>query len=78
MILVTFNQVLFANRFTITLHDGILSSATNQPIDGDNDGNAGGDFIFEMEHRERHDSNNDNIINLFDFQELALKWLLPL
>ena len=32
----------------------------------DNDGQAGGDYVFTVEHRERHDSYNDNDIDLID------------
>lgn len=74
-IVITFNDVLLEDRYTITVHDTVLSAVSGAAIDGDNDGNAGGDYIFMMEHRQRHDSDNDNNIDLIDLSELAEKWL---
>ena len=78
LVLVTFNDVLYGDKFTVTLKDSIVSSSFGLPIDGDNDGTAGGDYVFVMEHRERHDSNQDNMIDLLDLRDLAVKWLLSL
>lgn len=74
-IVITFNDVLLADRYTVTVRDTILSAVSGAAIDGDNDGNAGGDYVFTMEHRERHDSDNDNDIDLVNLSELAEKWL---
>ena len=73
--IITFDTILFADQYTVTIHDSVVSVATGHAIDGDNDGFAGGDYIFTMEHRERHDSDNDNDIDLLDFGRLAEKWL---
>lgn len=75
VMVITFNEVLFANRYTITVHDTVVSTATAAAIDGDNNGQAGGDLVFTMEHRERHDSDDDNDIDLNDLAEFAEKWL---
>lgn len=73
--IITFNQVLYADRYTITINDTVISTDTGNPIDGDKDGNAGGDLVFVMEHRKRTDGDNDNDVDLSDFVELAAEWL---
>ncbi|MCP4713430.1 MAG: hypothetical protein GY869_32775 [Planctomycetes bacterium] len=72
---VTFSSVLQFDKYTITIHDSVKSAGTIAPIDGDNDGTAGGDYVFTMEHRERHDSDDNNFINLLDLANFANKWL---
>jgi hypothetical protein len=74
--IITFGEVLLNDKYTITIHDTVKSAASPWiPIDGDKDGLAGGDAILVMEHRERLDSDNDNDVDLFDFAQLAEKWL---
>ena len=73
--IIVFGETLLNNKYTITIHDSVISSLTGTPIDGDNDGTAGGDAVIVMEHRERHDSDNDNDIDLVDLSALAIKWL---
>jgi len=72
---ITFDEPLFANTYTITVHDTALGAISSNAIDGDNNGTAGGDYVFTMEHRQRHDSDNDDDIDLFDLSELASLWL---
>lgn len=72
---ITFEDVLLTDRYTITVKDTALSAVSGAAIDGDNDGEAGGDSVFVMEHRERQDSDNDDDIDLFDLAGLAAKWL---
>lgn len=73
--IITFGQILLTDQYTITVRDTVVSSETGFPMDGDHDGNAGGNLIFTMEHRRRMDDNNDNHINLQDFVKLAEEWL---
>lgn len=73
--IITFNITLFADKYTITIHDSVVSTATDNAINGDNNGVVGGDYIFTMEHRERHDSDNDNDIDLIDLAAFSKKWL---
>jgi hypothetical protein len=73
--IITFDSVLYADKYTITIHDTVSSTDTGSPIDGDNDGNAGGDYVFMMEHRKRTDSDNDNDIDFADLARLAEDWL---
>jgi hypothetical protein len=73
--IITFQETLLTDKYTITVHDTVTSVDTGSPIDGDNDGNAGGDYIFTMEHRERHDSENDNDIDFYDLANFANNWL---
>ena len=73
--IITFTKVLFADRYTITISDTVVSADTGNSIDGDNNGNAGGDYLFVMEHRKRVDSDNDNDVDLADLALLAQEWL---
>lgn len=73
--IITFNTVLFADRYTITIQDTVVSTETGFSIDGDNNGQAGGDYVFTMEHRRRQDLDNDNDVDLYDLAELAERWL---
>jgi hypothetical protein len=72
---ITFDTPLLYDRYVITIHDSVTSAATGAAIDGDNDGFAGGHAVIVMEHRQRHDSDNDNNVDFLDFRDLAHKWL---
>jgi len=50
---IRFTRRLIHNRYAITITDSVHSSATGYPIDGDNDGSAGGHAVIIMEHRMR-------------------------
>ena len=69
------SEALKNDKYTITIADSVVSSTTGYAIDGDNNGTAGGDAVLIMEHRERHDSDNDNDIDLYDLANFANKWL---
>lgn len=73
--IITFAEVLLADRYTIAISDSAVSADGGAPIDGDQDGNAGGDYIFTMEHRNRVDPDNDNDIDFDDLALLADQWL---
>ena len=73
--IIAFGETLLNDKYTITISDSVVSAETGNPIDGDEDGLSGGDAIIVMEHRQRHDSDNDNDIDLVDLSELAKKWL---
>lgn len=73
--IVAFGNTLLNNKYTITIKDTVTSVETSNLIDGDKDGYAGGDAVIVLEHRQRHDSDNDNDIDLLDLAELAEKWL---
>jgi hypothetical protein len=73
--IIAFSETLLNDRYTITIHDTVISAITGAAIDGDNDGLEGGDAVLIMEHRYRHDSDNDNDIDFYDFSRLAEKWL---
>lgn len=73
--IIVFGETLLNDKYTITIYDSVVSAVTGVSIDGDKDGLAGGDAVIVMEHRERHDSDNDNDIDMFDFADLADKWL---
>ena len=72
---ISFDKTLKYDKYTITIHDTVVSAATGRAIDGDGDGVAGGDAVLVMEHRERYDSDNDNDLDLIDFVDFANKWL---
>jgi hypothetical protein len=73
--IIVFGETLLHDRYTITVHDSVQSAETGAGIDGDNDGLAGGDAVLVMEHRQRHDSDNDNDLDFLDFRNFAEKWL---
>jgi len=73
--IISFGQTLLNNKYTITIKDTVVSAESGNAIDGDEDGFAGGDAVIVMEHRERHDSDNDNDIDLLDFGRFTEKWL---
>jgi len=72
---ISFGETLLHDKYTITIDDVVISAETGNPIDGDKNGQAGGDAVIILEHRQRHDSDNDNDIDLYDLAELAEKWL---
>ena len=69
--IITFGETLLYDRYTVTINDSVVSAISGAPIDGDNDGTAGGDAVLVMEHRQRADSDNDNDLDMFDFAEFA-------
>jgi hypothetical protein len=73
--IVSFGETLQNDEYTITIADTVVSTDSGNAIDGDKDGFAGGDAILVMEHRERHDSDNDNNIDFYDLANFANKWL---
>jgi len=73
--IIVFGEKLIHNKYKITIKDTVVSAETGNPIDGDNDGFSGGDAVIVMEHRERHDSDNDNDIDFCDLADFANKWL---
>jgi len=75
LMIIVFGETLLNDKYTITIHDTVVSAETSNPIDGDDDGYSGGDAVIVMEHRERHDSENDNDIDFADFASFADKWL---
>jgi hypothetical protein len=72
---IAFDPVLMHDRYTITVKDTVTGVIGGSPIDGDNDGQPGGDYLFQMEHRERFDSDADNDVDLVNFAHLAQRWL---
>lgn len=75
IMVIIFSEILLYDRYTITINDSVVSLSKGIPIDGDGNGIAGGDVVLVIEHRERHDSTNDNNITISDFAEFAGKWL---
>jgi len=72
---IRFTRKLLHNRYTITIADSVVGASAGNPIDGDNNGASGGDAVIVMEHRDRVDTDNNNLINGLDFASLADKWL---
>ncbi|MBU0617046.1 MAG: hypothetical protein KKI02_04965 [Planctomycetes bacterium] len=66
--IIAFGQVLLCDQYTITIRDSVVSAETGAPIDGDDDGLAGGDALLIMKHRNRLDHDND--IDLSDLAAL--------
>ena len=72
---IRFTRKLLHDRYTITITESVVGAGTGNAIDGDNNGAGGGDAVIVMEHRHRVDTDNNNLINGFDFAALAEKWL---
>ena len=72
---IVFARRLLHDRYTITVADSVLGLGTGCPIDGDNDGAAGGDALITIEHRNRSDLDNSNGIDFKDLAILAGDWL---
>jgi len=70
--LISFGKTLLNNNYTITISDNVCSYENDSPIDGDNDGIAGGEAIFSMEHRNNFtcDCNKNGHIGLDDCIEI--------
>ncbi len=73
--IIAFGEMLLNDKYTITIHDTVASALTGDPIDGDEDGLAGGDAVIVMEHRKRSDFDNDNDVDFTDLANFALNWL---
>ncbi|AQQ10337.1 hypothetical protein L21SP3_02169 [Sedimentisphaera cyanobacteriorum] len=73
--IITFSEALLGDEYTITVPDTVTSKQTGNPMDGDNDGSAGGDLVFTIEHRKRQDFNNDNEVGIKDLAKFADEWL---
>jgi hypothetical protein len=72
--LISFGEPLLNDIYTITIADTVVSADGEIPIDGDNDGESGGDAIIVMEHRCRHDGDNSGAIATPDLLDLLGNW----
>lgn len=64
---IAFATPLSNNRYTITIHDSVISAVSGIPIDGDDDGFAGGEAGLVVEHRNPCDHDRDGDVDLTDF-----------
>ncbi len=71
---ITFGTRLLNDVYTITIADTVVSVANATPIDGDNDGESGGDAVIVMEHRCRTDSDDSGEIDFADLLEFLSNW----
>lgn len=69
LMLISLKSTLLNDDYTITIGDSV-QSIFGVPIDGNGDGIAGGDAVFSLRHRLRHDSDDDRDIDLIDFAAL--------
>jgi len=61
-------EPLASDTYTVTIADSVISLATGQPLDGDGNGVAGGDHVFELRHRDCcADCDDDGDTDLADF-----------
>ena len=72
--LISFGEPLLNDIYTITIADTVVSADGEIPIDGDNDGESGGDAVIVMEHRCRHDGDNNGAIATPDLLDLLGNW----
>ena len=66
--LLSFAQPLNADTYTVTISDAVLSVATGEPLDGNNDGTSGGDAVVTFKHFCLADTNTDRVLDFFDVQ----------
>ncbi|MBX3323288.1 MAG: hypothetical protein KF757_09890 [Phycisphaeraceae bacterium] len=66
--LLSFAQPLKADTYTVTISDAVLSVATGEPLDGNNDGTSGGDAVVTFKHFCLADTNTDRVLDFFDVQ----------
>jgi hypothetical protein len=72
--IISFVDVLLNNIYTITIADTVVSADDQTPIDGDNNGEAGGNAVIVMEHRCRADIDDSSAIGTADLLELLGNW----
>jgi hypothetical protein len=68
--LIALGEELYADEYTVIIADAVTSVATGQPLDGDNNGVAGGAAILTFEHQCTADLNGNGEIDLSDLGEL--------
>lgn len=68
-----FDTTLEFDAYTITVAD-TATGTTGTPIDGDNDGNPGGDLILSLTHLCPGDHNEDGSINTLDVLAFLNDW----
>ncbi len=69
------SEDLLYDRYTIIIHESVVSLVTGMGIDGDGDDLSGGDAVIVIEHRLREDHTSDNHVDFLDLATLAAKWL---
>lgn len=74
-ILIGLDAPLFADTYTLTIADTVTSLATGEPLDGDNDGVAGGDAVLMFTHHCPADSNGDGLIDTRDVIAFLNAWV---
>ncbi len=76
--LIAFAAPILDDVYTITVADSAFSATTGAPIDGDDDGAAGGDLVVTIEHRRRADIDNSGDVGAADLAALLAAWgMLP-
>ncbi|MCB9854069.1 MAG: hypothetical protein H6818_00160 [Phycisphaerales bacterium] len=73
--LITFAVPLESGAYTVIVHDSALSAAGGIPIDGNDDGIAGGDLVLTLAHRYPADLNLDTMVDGLDVQEFVNRLL---
>jgi hypothetical protein len=66
-------SVLRDGNYRLTLHSADVTDATGNPLDGDNDGYAGGDHTFDF-FVLAGDANRDRTVDINDLAILAMNW----
>lgn len=81
VMMITFDQPLFNDVYAVTILDSVVA-LNGSPIDGDNDGNAGGNAQLSLAHQAAQpacigDLNNDRAVDLADLAEILGRYGLP-
>ena len=65
---------LIDNDYVVTIADRARALSNNVPIDGDQDGIAGGDAVLTVSHRLRVDFDGNRVIDFFDVLEFLAQF----
>jgi hypothetical protein len=78
-IIVGLGQPLVGDTYTVTVLDSVVSTTSGLPLDGNNDGIAGGDYVFAVTHVNRDaDLDADGDVDMVDFQDFQQQFTGPL
>ncbi|MCA9310178.1 MAG: hypothetical protein KDA21_03175 [Phycisphaerales bacterium] len=75
--LISFAAPLFDDTYTILIADTVVSVSTGAALDGDDDGDAGGDATIMLTHTRPRcdgDANGDGAIDFTDLNEVLANW----
>lgn len=70
-----FAEPMANDSYTLRVKDSVLGMLSIAPIDGDADGQPGGDYVLTLNHHRRADANADGTVDAVDLGGFAADWL---